>query len=168
MIHKGENQSMGIYGIPFTFPTSEVKAYAQKSAPTMTFTRDSVNAIYYQYKSFVIDKQFNPYGENQNLEDGAGLVEAIAMKTGQKIGPVRIVLFSIREMVDKGQLEPHYWTMEKPSHDVSASVKTAVTSPSNQIVKISNNLKWIGIIGIAAVGVYFAYPFLKKLRSKKK
>ena len=70
-------------------------------------------------------------------------------------------------LVDNGEIEQKWWDVLLQE---KRGIKKAIAdfSPVGDITKTINSVKWVGVVALAGVGLYFAWPILNKLRKRSK
>ncbi len=159
MIH--DNNKMGIYYIPGTFPTGTV-LYALKqfdtAKVTTEWTRQKVNDIYYWYMEG-IKKGHSPW----KMDDG-GIASYISEHTNFSTSDTNSFGFVLENLSRTGKIGMEYYTGNVPTTQPQLS-KIIESHPFLQYAK---TIKWVAIGGIVLVGVYFTWPILTAGRKQLK
>jgi len=150
------NHSMGVWGLPGTFPTHIVRTWIISNHKHLksVWPRSKVNDFYYAYKK-LIDRGHAPWPEGIKSED-------LNAATGYTDS---LMWFSaIKTLIDETKIEPK-WLMGTGAAPDPTQI---ISNISEGGLKVAKNLKWAGILVIAGVSIYFLYPWLTAARKVKK
>jgi hypothetical protein len=153
---KAEKQLLGIFS---GFPARKIKGILDTNAPTIDWNASRIEKVWNFYRDAVAAGQ-EIYGPG-NTE----IVNWIVEKSGYPLGEVRLVLYTIYAEVKAGNIEPYFLTLVKPE---SGKISLENILPGQQLKEHLSNLKWLGFIALAGIGLYFAWPMLTKARSRSK
>ena len=151
-------QTMGKYWIPGTFPTGKVLNEAASGSDLLT--RSLVNDIYDSYYTAVHDKGVLPY----QWIDESGRVhfearDAVLRDIQVDEFDAAAVLLAIHDLAKSGAIDGKWWDPRK---------QTGLPDIPDPIEKYIKSIKFIGVLALIGVGVYFAWPFLAKARKRKR
>lgn len=161
------DQRLGVFGIPGTFPTGVITDYIQQRDPSQEWTRDLVNTLYFNYKEGITDnlipyfrsEENKPIFDPETFEVISGAHRSIVYlqkKTNLGYDRISRFLMGIENLVKAGQVDIQFLTIETPG-----------LIPGLKIPKIFEGLKavqGIGIVLLIGIAVYFAWPYLTAQR----
>lgn len=153
-------QTMGIWGIPGTFPTGVVLEAIKKSDPderVSKWTRDKVNDVYYWYKEGI--KQGHEPWTNENRQ----IANFITEHTKFSLSDTNLFGWTLETLAKSGKIKNEFYTIDIPS-----TAKINLLPNSDTLEKYANSIKWVAIAGIMGVVVYFTWPILMKGRKTLK
>lgn len=156
------DHAMGIYGIPFTFPTSTVKNYLNNTVPQIEWTRSLINDIYESYKKGILTQNYKPYLWEDSEGIHFAIREFIVNDTGIDEVTIASVLIAIKELAGKGEIDNQYWNIQKQQEGFQAS------NVVDFIKKQQNVVKWGSIAVLVLIGLWFGWPIIKNFRKKMK
>lgn len=151
-----EMSNLGYPMIPGTFPTITVQGGIILDDPPNleSWSWKKVQSMYDWYVEAVQTEGLPTYGPG-----ATPTVDFISAKTGYPIGDVRLFLFKLKQMTDEGRIDPKW---------IKQNVKQSAFPTLYNFDKVTNYLKWAGILALTGVGVYISWPFLiKKLKRKR-
>lgn len=151
-----QSQVMGVAGIPGTFPTGTVLSWIESNFPHLkdVWNRSKVNDFYFAYKK-LLEAGSAPW-------PAAGVSDKINAATGYKDA---LMFFSaVKKLIDEGKISPQWLMAGVTSSDPLSIVKNI----QKEGLGAAKNLKWVGVLALAGVAVYFAWPWLMSARSVKK
>lgn len=158
-----DNPTMGIWGLPGTFPTGKVLDAIQKFDPTgmvTQWTRDKVNDIYFWYKEGVRE------GHKPWTNEEKGIANYISEHTKYSTSDTNTFCYALKNLAMTGEIQNEYYTVDIPN---TAKISNLPFVPSGSELKnIANTIKWVAILGVVGVGLYFTWPVLSKGRSQLK
>jgi len=151
-------QTMGKYWIPGTFPTGKVLNEAASGSGLLT--RALVNDIYDSYYNAVHDKGILPY----QWIDTSGKVhfearDAVLQDIQVDEFDAAAVLLAIHDLAKSGAIDNKWWDPRK---------QTGLPDIPDPIAKYVKSIKFIGVLALVGVGLYFAWPYLAKARKRKR
>jgi len=152
----------GFAFLPGTFPTGIVLDAIEEALPTQTdWTRRKINDLYTLYKEGI--KSGLPRYEKGQTE----ILSYMRKNSNYSDTDIRVFPYILFLLVEKGDIDQKWWDIKLQS---SRGIKKALTDldPSKNIFKTINNVKWIGIVALGGVAIYFSWPILKKLRDRSK
>lgn len=154
-----QSQSMGIGGIPGTFPTGKVKDYLNDWGSGDVWTRVLVNDLYRWYKEAVQVKGLPNYipGSGNKLPT----MEFIKANTGQKIYTIQEYLEALQTLAKSGEIDNKWLSITKPE-----SSRILPDFP-DIAEKAAKSIKWVGIGVASLAALYFLGPMIKKRRQKR-
>lgn len=159
--------SLGIAFIPGTFPTAKVLEYITTKMVAgeyvFEWSRAKINRLYFAYKDAVMTENLTPYGPGNTT-----VSRYVTEKTGYGLDDSQIFLLALYKMVQEKKLNPGYWNFQKALSSPVEVVKKAIKDLAEGTEKTAKNLKWIGIIALVGVGIYFTFPLLMMARKKFK
>lgn len=165
---------MGTYGLPGTFPTSQLVDELNKFDPLIKqgkrtpWSRDAVNSLYFHYKGGVES------GEILSLDKGdhEEIVSFIQKHSGLKDQWIEQFVTVLNWMGTKGMIPPIYIEVIRPAGDPietgTDKLKEVGKGVGDFTMKYLNTFKWLGIAAITGAGLYFGYPIYKSMTSKGK
>jgi len=159
MIHK-ENNKMGVYGLPGTFPTSTVLKAVLKSDPeqlTTQWTRQKINDMYYWYMEG-IKKGLEPW----SMQNGQ-VASYISEHTNFSTSDSNTFGFALENLSRTGEIGVEYYTGDVPSTQPQIS---NILPETGSLLTYAKTIKWVAIGGIVLVGVYFTWPVLNAGRKQ--
>lgn len=151
-------QTMGKYWIPGTFPTGKVLREAASGSGILT--RNLVNDIYDSYYNAVHVNGVLPY----QWIDESGKVhfearDAVLRDIQVDELDAAAVLLAIHDLAKAGAIDGKWWDPRK---------QTGLTNITDPIGKYVKSIKFIGVLALIGVGIYFAWPYLAKARNRKR
>lgn len=159
-----ESQTMGVYGMPGTFPTAIVLEAVKKFDPgekTTEWTRSKVNDIYYWYAEG-LKKGQKPW----STED-RGIAAYISEHTTFSQSDTNTFGFTILHLSRSGDVPIKFYTGIAPSTQPQIS---NIIPDSSQLMQYAKTIKWVSVAGVVAVVVYFSWPVLvvgRKMLTKR-
>lgn len=153
---------MGIAAVPLTFPTLTVGNYIydQYYAGTRDwdYTNQMIDNMWYWYKQG-INSGLKPYGQG-----GGAIKNYIVENSGYEARKVILFCAALKALSESGRIDPYYYNVRSASTSPASTVRAAVdtvTALPKESLKI---FKTAGIILIVGAGIYFLYPWLKKMK----
>ena len=143
------NQRLGKWGIPGTFPTGEVKERLQEYYASGNWTREKVNQFYDSYRDAVKIHGQPIYDRGQ-----VGVKYFIEQNTNYPLDEITAFLQTIYDLSAEGKIDSRFWDINQQ--------KDLIPDVGGNLENILKNVKWIGVLAIVGVGIYFAWPFLKR------
>ena len=157
--------SMGVGGIPGTFPTGVVKGYLQEYYSRFDWTRTIINDLFKWYREAIQVEGLAPWIQGMPGNKTA-TKEYIALKTGVRADVVAAFLVALGTLAKNGEIENKWVAVLKPTTDKNILDKT--TDVFKKAVSITKPIMvTVTVVGIAA-GLYFLSPAIKGIFKKKK
>lgn len=156
------DQTMGIFGMPGTFPTQKVLEGILKSDPDQVasrWTRTKVNDMWYWY-SQGLKKGYEPW-EMQNR----GIATYISENTNFSDSDANMFGFNLWSLVKEGKISNEWHTGTVPSTQPQLS---NIIPNTDSLMTYAKTVKWVAILGVVGIGVYFAWPALMAGRKQLK
>ena len=164
MVAPQDNQKMGIFGIPGTFPTGTVLDSLKKSDPDekiTSWTRAKVNDLYYWYLEG-IKQGHKPW----TMEDRQ-IAAFISEHTNLSLSDSNNFGFAIHQLAQAGKIDQKFWMGDSPSTAPSKIISEYLPDPSD-LITYAKTIKWVAILGIVGIGLYFTWPMLSAGRKTLK
>ncbi len=160
-----QHQSMGVGGIPGTFPTGTVKKWLDEFYPRFTWTRTIVNDFFNWYKEAVQVEGLAPWIQTVP-GDKAATATYITNKTGSDPQVVKAFLVALGTLAKNGEIDNKWVAVKKPTTQRNILEKTsdAITKHSSTAKKVMTT---VTVLGIAA-SLYFLSPAIKGIFRKIK
>ena len=156
-----QNKKLGVAFLPGTFPTGDVLFTIQKSLPMTAdeWNRTKVNDMYFRYKEAIREKGYKAYSP----PDEIAVKQYIIDNTNYSEADIRVFLFTLFKLAGTGDLNQKWWnpTLQK---DISDIKLPGIPDPTDYL----KQLKWVGLIALGGVFLYFSWPFLMGMRRKLK
>ena len=162
---KKMNNNLGFAFIPGTFPTGTVLYKIREGLPTQkdNWSRKKINDLYHLYKTG-IESGIPIYKAGQTkiltyMRDNSNYTDA----------ETRVFAWMLYTLVKKGIINKKYWDIKLQSQTgIKATVNKALSDilPTADIEKITKSIKVVGVISLVGVGLYFAWPILKKIKKR--
>ena len=149
---------MGVAFIPGTFPTSKVQSYIVQNFNRLpsSYSREKINNIYFAYRD-ALRAGAAPWPD-------PGVRPIVEEKTGYT--DVLLWFATVNKLIEAGEMDPK-WLIEGSTNTDPLSVIPNTLSKLNpgswEGIK---NLKWISILAILGIGLYFTWPYLMRVRRK--
>lgn len=149
--------SLGIWGIPGSFPTGKVRDYLENNYAVTgwTWTRRMVNDLYYWYLD-ALDKGKPIFVPGKQPE--AGLYMAEKSKVEKRF--VFLFLLGLRNIALKGLIPNKWYTDVIPD----SAQERADFGIEDFIKNVKVILAWSGIILVGGTGLYVTWPLIMKGR----
>ena len=167
-----KSSQMGVWGLPGTFPTNIMLEYIMDNFPHLwkdEWTRQKVNDIYFAYKQGLQSGDYVPWGQGTGTQN-ADLVQYLANTSGHAEKDVRLWLMGLKTKVESGEIASEFLTQNAVSTTPGQTISTAIAKPFKSLGEFTEGtaktVKWIGILAIIGIGLYFSWPVLKKIRKR--
>lgn len=157
---------MGIAFVPGTFPTSKVADYLfdnyyMGSGRAFDFSNQMIDNIWYWYKEGIEKKGLAPYGAG-----ATGIKDFLLKNTAYTERQITLWLMAVKSLAETGKIDPFYYSVKNPSTSPTSRIKDSAGAAFKMPAEILQNIKWIGLIGLAGVALYMAWPYIYKMRKK--
>lgn len=154
-------EKLGIYGLPFSFPTGVMVEAMIELDPRNkdVFSRKKINDLYFIYQEG-IKEGLAPFPKNK-LEIKYWMVKEYDLQ--EHI--VTAFLMALKESVDAGKIQNRYLT-GKVAEGSTPSIIDKLKLPD--LDKLTGTVKFVSIVGVVGIGLYFTWPLLLKLRKRIK
>lgn len=157
--------SMGVGGIPGTFPTGKVKDWLEEYYARFEWTRTIVNDFFAWYKEAVQVEGLTPWIQTVK-GDKTATAQYIANKTGSDIKLVRAFLVGLSTLAKNGIIDNKWAAVSKPTTQRNILEKTGdvLTKHTGTAKKVMTTVTVLGV----AVSLYYLSPIIKRVFKKKR
>lgn len=153
---------LGIAFIPGTFPTGVMLDAVQAALPAtaVDWDRGKINDLYFAYKDGV------NAGEPIVRPGEFGVKNYMMEQTNFTESDIRVFLMVLYTLAESGRIDQQYWNIPLQEK----SILTKVTALPEQYIKTADKMagaiKWGSILALGGIGLYFAWPLIKKIKRR--
>ena len=156
-----EELNAKFFGFLLAFPAQAVLAEMKRTLPILAanWHIEKIQNLYDLYKTGAV--KVGIYNPPQKIEVKNWIIKNSNFPEVE----VRAFLYTLWNMAKTGMIDAEYWNIAQQK--TPAIIRAAKGIPET-VESISKSVKWIGIIAIIGIGLYFTWPILRKIRNKTK
>lgn len=165
-----ENNEMGTFGLPGTFPTQKmVDQLNTLNEFEDPWNRDMVNTIYYQYKSGVQDGSIDWYNTDKYPQASfAPQVDYVDEKTNINRSLIVEFFFILEHLTNMGEINQVYIQIQRPEADPVSQIENIPGKAGEFLENYWVKFRFLVFAGLGVAGLFLLWPVISKQIAARK